>query len=211
MRIEGRRNAYERRCEKVRSHTMEGIEAMAGKLSSKHLVDPELLAALETLPTFDFSKEVLPLVRRGLDDMLAAAPVPEGLEVDVTERRITTPEGHDIGVLIYAPRGGVEVRPAVLHIHGGGYILGTARLNDISNRKLAIDARCTIISVGYRLAPETTHPGPLEDCYAALKWVHGNAESLGIDRHRIAVSGESAGGGLATLWRYSLVIAVRCR
>ncbi|WP_366919448.1 alpha/beta hydrolase [Hydrocarboniphaga sp.] len=165
-------------------------------MSSKHLVDPELLAALETLPSFTFSSEVLPLVRQGLDDMLAALPAPEGLQVDVTERRIATPQGHDIGVLIYTPSG-TGVRPAVLHMHGGGYILGRARMNDISNRMLAIDAQCVIISVDYRLAPETPHPGSLEDCYAALKWVHDNAEALGVDRRRIAVSGESAGGGLA--------------
>ncbi|MDB5968754.1 MAG: esterase [Hydrocarboniphaga sp.] len=65
-------------------------------------------------------------------------------------------------------------------------------MNDISNRMLAIDAQCVIISVDYRLAPETPHPGSLEDYYAALKWVHDNAEALGVDRRRIAVSGESA-------------------
>jgi triacylglycerol lipase len=176
---------------------MDRIEAGAGETSSKHLVDPELLAAMETLPTFAFSSEVLPFVRQGLDDMLAAVPVPSGLEVDVVERRIATPQGHDIGVLVYTPSDAGGVRPAVLHIHGGGYVLGSARMNDISNRMLAIAARSVIVSVDYRLAPETPHPGPLEDCYAALKWIYDNAEVLGVHRQRIAVSGESAGGGLA--------------
>ena len=67
----------------------------------------------------------------------------------------------------------------------------------LPNQKLAQECRAVVVSVDYRLAPETPHPGPLEDCYAALKYVHNNAASLGIDPTRIAVAGESAGGGLA--------------
>jgi triacylglycerol lipase len=87
--------------------------------------------------------------------------------------------------------------PAVLHIHGGGYVVGSAEMTDLSNRRLAADVNCAVFSVDYRLAPETPHPGPVEDCYAALKWLHGNAAVLQVDRTRIAVKGESAGGGLA--------------
>jgi acetyl esterase/lipase len=83
-----------------------------------------------------------------------------------------------------------------LHIHGGGYIIGTAKMSTRQLQK-ALDADCIVASVDYRLAPETTHPGPVEDCYEALKWLHENAASLGIDAARIAVEGESAGAGLA--------------
>jgi triacylglycerol lipase len=166
-------------------------------MPSKHLVDPELLASLAAFPPLEFTKDTLPLVRQGMDAMIAATPAPEIAGVDVEERTLTSVQGHDIGMLIYTPREPSESHPAVLHIHGGGYVLGSVRMNDISNRMLAVAARCVIVSVDYRLAPETPHPGPIEDCYAALKWLYTNADALGVDRTRIAVSGESAGGGLA--------------
>jgi acetyl esterase/lipase len=164
-------------------------------MPSKHLVDPELLAGLEAFPPLEFTKETLPLLRQGMD--AAATPAPEIGGVDVEERTLRAAQGHDVGISIYTPREPGESHPAVLHIHGGGYVLGSVRMNDISNRTLAIAARCVIVSVDYRLAPETPHPGPLEDCYAALKWLYANAATLNVDRTRIAVSGESAGGGLA--------------
>jgi acetyl esterase/lipase len=72
---------------------------------------------------------------------------------------------------------------------------------------IATDCHCVVVSVDYRLAPETRYPGSLEDNYAALKWVHAHAEELGIDRSKIAVGGESAGGGHAA----SLAIHARDR
>jgi triacylglycerol lipase len=166
-------------------------------LPSKHLVDPELLASLEAFPSLNFTKETLPLVRQGMDAMSAATPAPEIAGVDVEEMTLTTVQGHDIGISIYTPREPAESHPVVLHIHGGGYVLGSVRMNDVSNRMLAVAARCVVVSVDYRLAPETPHPGPIEDCYAALKWLYTKADALRVDRTRIAVSGESAGGGLA--------------
>ncbi|RYD93408.1 MAG: alpha/beta hydrolase, partial [Sphingomonadales bacterium] len=100
-------------------------------------------------------------------------------------------------LLVYRPAGSAAVKPGYLQIHGGGYILGTAEVSDVRNRTLAIEADCVVAAVDYRLAPETPHPGPVEDCYAGLKWLHAEAGNLGVDPARIAVGGESAGGGLA--------------
>jgi triacylglycerol lipase len=75
--------------------------------------------------------------------------------------------------------------------------MGAPELNDIYNRSFASEQSCVVVSVDYRLAPETRHPGALEDCYAALEWVYRRAAELGVDRTRIAIGGESAGGGLA--------------
>lgn len=166
-------------------------------MSSKHLIDPELVAGLELFPPFDLSADILPAMRAQMDGMTAAMPVPEGLEVDVAERTVPSATGPDVPVLVYTPRGRAMPRPGILHIHGGGYVVGSARMNDVGNRMLSHELGVVIVSVDYRLAPETPHPGPVEDCYSALKWMFGNADALGVDRKRIAVAGESAGGGLA--------------
>jgi len=90
-------------------------------------------------------------------------------------------------------------RPAILHIHGGGMISGRAKNLTPFCQDLAARFDCLVVNVDYRLSPETPFPGPLEDLYAALKWLHDDAEALGVDPSRIAVMGESAGGGLAAL------------
>jgi acetyl esterase/lipase len=98
-------------------------------------------------------------------------------------------------------------KPALLHIHGGGYILGSAHESRGIIQEIAATHNCVAVTVEYRLAPETAFPGSLEDNYAALRWMHANAKELGIDTSRIAVGGESAGGGHAA----ALAIAVRDR
>lgn len=84
----------------------------------------------------------------------------------------------------------------LLHMHGGGFVMPDPMLLP-RLQGIATDCHCVVVSVDYRLAPETRYPGSLEDNYAALKWVHAHAAELGIDRSKIAVGGESAGGGHA--------------
>jgi acetyl esterase/lipase len=110
-------------------------------------------------------------------------------------------------VFVINAAAGDRKRPAVLHIHGGGFVAGTAAEAVVPMQQVARDHDCVIVSVDYRLAPETRFPGPLEDNYAALKWLHDSAASLGVDTSRIAVMGLSAGGGLAAM----LTIAARDR
>ena len=98
-------------------------------------------------------------------------------------------------------------KPAVLHIHGGGYVMGSAGMSRRDIQELSTTHNCVAVSVDYRLAPETRFPGSLEDNYAALRWMHTNAKELGIDVKRIAIKGESAGGGHAA----GLAIAARDR
>ena len=169
-------------------------------MSFRHLVDPELLPLLEQWPTLVLSKELLPQIRAGRDQVRALAgqpPVPP--DVEVHERHVPGPPGApEVRVWVYRPQGAPPGGwPALLHIHGGGYILGSASMGDVGNRWLAQRVGCVIVSVDYRLAPETPFPGPVEDCYAALRWLHANAREWGVDTSRIAIGGESAGGGLA--------------
>ncbi|HTU04804.1 MAG TPA: alpha/beta hydrolase fold domain-containing protein [Trebonia sp.] len=102
-----------------------------------------------------------------------------------------------VPVRLHRERAVAEPRPCLISIHGGGYVIGSHLGDDGRFDRWAPALRCVGVSVGYRLAPETPFPGPLEDCYAALRWAHDNAADLGIDRGRIGIIGGSAGGGLA--------------
>ena len=111
----------------------------------------------------------------------------------------------DVVVYTVGAGHGSAPKPAVLHMHGGGYILGNAvaGLRDLQELVAALD--CVAVSVEYRLAPETRYPGALADNHAALRWLRANAGMLGVDPGRIALKGESAGGGHAA----ALAIAMR--
>lgn len=167
--------------------------------SSRHLVDPELLPILEQWPSLQLSRELLPAMRAARQQQPAGAPPPVPPDVEVFERRFPGSAGApEVRVLVYRPQGVPPGGwPALLHLHGGGYILGTPDMADVTNRWRAKTVGCVIVSVDYRLAPETPAPGSVEDAYAALRWLHANAAQLGVDARRIAIGGESAGGGLA--------------
>jgi len=95
---------------------------------------------------------------------------------------------------VYRPAVRAEPTPALLWIHGGGLVSGTARMDEATCADFARELGIVVLSVDYRLAPEYPYPTPLDDCYAALAWLHAQP---GVDHDRIAVGGASAGGGLA--------------
>ncbi len=163
----------------------------------RDMVDPSLLPGLDFMPPLDITVENLPAIRQGMEQMSAMAPEPQDSGVEWRDERIIAPAGHELLVRIYRPIDAEGELPAILHVHGGGYVVGSVTTNHLSNIELALSTSALILSVDYRLAPETVAPGAVEDCYAALQWLHDSAEQLGIDRARIAVRGESAGGGLA--------------
>ncbi len=163
----------------------------------RDLVDPSLLPGLDFMPSFDLNEESLPAIRVGMEQMSAMAPEPENSGVRWTEECITAPAGHELAVRIYTPEAAKGVLPAILHIHGGGYVMGSVTTNHNSNILLCAATDAVIVSVDYRLAPETQGTGAVEDCYAGLVWLKAEAGRLGVDATRIAIRGESAGGGLA--------------
>lgn len=95
---------------------------------------------------------------------------------------------------LFVPTGAASPRPALLWIHGGGYVMGRPEMEDGYASRIARDLDIAVLSVRYRLAPEHRAPAQLEDCHAALVWL---SEHGGVDASRIAVGGNSAGGGLA--------------
>ncbi|OBI80765.1 alpha/beta hydrolase [Mycobacterium sp. 1245805.9] len=102
--------------------------------------------------------------------------------------------GSGAGVRLFRTPGATEASPALLWIHGGGYVIGNAQQDDWLCRRFSRRLGMTVASVEYRLAPEHPYPAPLEDCYSALTWLAGLPA---VDRHRVAIAGASAGGGLA--------------
>ncbi len=156
------------------------------------LVNPELLAAIKLVPTATFSQDILAQARQSPFVPPLPPPAPA-----VAERHIPGPPGApDVHIFIIDPAPGKKDRPVFLHTHGGGYITPNPTMLPFLQR-IAMQCNCVVVSVDYRLAPETHFPGSLHDNYAALAWVHSHADSLGIDPARIAVGGESAGGGHA--------------
>jgi acetyl esterase/lipase len=120
-------------------------------------------------------------------------------DLDVEDRVIPGPPGDpDVTVRVYSPKARPAAAvPAILYIHGGGFFLGSIDSEHGGAARLAQELGIVVVSVEYRLAPEDPFPAGLEDCYAALAWLHDQADALGVDRERVAINGGSAGGGLA--------------
>ncbi|SNT53727.1 Acetyl esterase/lipase [Actinacidiphila glaucinigra] len=133
----------------------------------------------------------------------SSTPAPEeaftkGGTYAVEERTVPGPQGApDISLLICLPTAASAPTPVLYHIHGGGMMTGNMRDQVPEWLDLMQEFNAAVVSVEYRLAPETKHPGPVEDCYAGLLWTAEHAVELGIDPERIIVAGTSAGGGLA--------------
>src|SRR5487761_751414 len=144
-------------------------------MQSGDLVDSELAPLLEMFPPLVLSSAELPGLRKQIAASFPTSSPPVA-GVEVAKRRIArTPGTDDIELLIYRARGSREPLPAMLHFHGGGHIMGAPAMSHLRNCDLAIEARCVVISVDYRLAPENPFPSALDDAYSTLKWVHANA------------------------------------
>ena len=164
--------------------------------------DPAFRDILKLLPTVgDFSTaEQVREARAGHAKMFESfAKTVARSDVATEDRRVPGPAGApDVPLRIYRPKAtAAEPRPAVFEIHGGGFITGSIEMMDGWCQHVAAEADAVVVSVEYRLAPEHPFPAGLEDCYAALVWTAAEAKALGIDAARIAVAGQSAGGGLA--------------
>ena len=178
---------------------------MTGPSNTRRLVDPQLLTLLDAWPKVDLTEDMLPALRSA--DRLPMPEPSEAAGAVVLERRAVPGPDGDLDLLLYRPAATSGPVGCIFHIHGGGYVIGAVDAQEAQHREMVARLNCVLVTVDYRLAPETVFPGALEDCHAALAWVFAQAEALNVDSRRIGVMGESAGGGLAA----SLALLVRDR
>lgn len=171
---------------------------MIATVDVKSLLDPDIAAVLGALPIdvgallASLSDETVAEVRATMSMM----PMPELSDrVERTDHLVDAAAG--VVVRVHRPVGVDGDLPCVYWMHGGGLVLGSHEQDDARFDRWCTLFGCVGVSVEYRLAPETPYPGPLDDCYAGLRWVHDNANEIGVDRSRIGIGGNSAGGNLA--------------
>ncbi|MEY2569758.1 MAG: hypothetical protein QOE63_108 [Acidimicrobiaceae bacterium] len=164
---------------------------MTSTRQPKELLDSELASLIEPFAWITYNDETIPEMRQLLGE---AAPESTGA---VERSDVIVAADLDIVVRVHRPWEVAADAPAILSMHGGGYVIGNRNLDDQRLERMCSTLGCIGFSVEYRLAPEHPYPAPLEDCYTALRWLFEHADDLGVDRSRIGVTGVSAGGGLA--------------
>jgi triacylglycerol lipase len=162
-------------------------------MTTRHLVDPDFLPLIDLLPNNQFTREDLPAIRIESENRFAFIGAPP----IAPEVKVIAGEGGPLEVYWYDPAPGETGRPVLLHIHGGGMVIGSAKSMQQAPSGMAAALGIPVASVEYRLAPDHPFPAPQRDCYTALTWLAAHADELGVDAARIGITGESAGGGLA--------------
>jgi acetyl esterase/lipase len=172
--------------------------------TSKYNYDPEFLPLLPSLPAIsglDDPKAVaaMRVVRESGGGFPGITPPPPREDVARRDLRVPGRAGDpEVPIRIYTPKAtSSELRACVFEIHGGGFLFGNIAMMDPWCDAVAGNLGAVVVSVEYRLAPEHPFPAGVEDCYAALCWTAEHAKELGVDPGRIAIAGQSAGGGLA--------------
>jgi acetyl esterase len=143
-------------------------------------------------------EEMTPAEAREQMEATARARKAEPLRIAKVEERLVPGPGA-IRLRLYRPLQTTAPMPAIVYCHGGGHVIGSLDTHDFVARNLCGGTGAMVASVDYRMGPEHKFPAAVDDCFAALQWVHANAASLGADPDRIGVHGDSAGGNLAAV------------
>jgi acetyl esterase/lipase len=160
-------------------------------------LDQDLAEVRERFPSLGFDLRDLAGSRTILKKLAERARIRDTSSIAVEEFAITHPEDSTtLNLKSFRPLTGSTEKPALLWIHGGGYVMGSAGDTDQTLAQIALETDCTVFSVDYRLAPEHAYPAALDDCFDCLLWLQKHANQLKIDPARIAIGGASAGAGL---------------
>ncbi|HEY1630884.1 MAG TPA: alpha/beta hydrolase [Rhizomicrobium sp.] len=165
-------------------------------------LDPLVKGFLDQMASVPGPKmwEVPPAVARETFNAMMQLVGPKDVPIGKVQNLTMPGPGGDIALRSYVPVAAKgEALPTLVFFHGGGFVIGNIESHDGLCRMLANEAGVRVISVAYRLSPEHKFPAAVEDAFAAVDWIENNAASLGVDANRIAVGGDSAGGGLAAV------------
>ncbi len=177
-------------------------------LNTLHLVDPELLPILANSAPLALTPETIVALRQQRQDAaVKQVQSYRDLGLHIHEQQIEFPDRPPVRVCVITSVTAAEKRMGILHIHGGGHLFGSPEQSLSLTSATALRQNCVVVSVDYRLAPETVFPGSLQDGYAVLNWMVSQADRLGIDPAHIGLMGDSAGAGLAA----SLALLARDR
>lgn len=170
------------------------VKGTARRRAAIGRVAADLRSPVLLVPFAVANERVLGVVR----SVGARADTPAVAGIEVSERIAPGSGGApDARVLLYEPPGRARPSGALLWIHGGGLVMGRPEQANTWCSSVAAELGILVVSIDYRLAPEHPFPAGLTDCVTALRWLHDQAADLGVDPERIAVGGDSAGGGLA--------------
>lgn len=165
-------------------------------------LDPQAKAILDQIAASPLPRmhQVPAAVARQMFEISCKLLDAKDLPIGKVEDRTIPGPGGDLPIRIYTPVAPpAGPLPVLLFFHGGGFVVGSIDTHDAPCRLLANEAKCLVVSVDYRLAPEYPFPAAIEDCLAAVNWVARNGGEIGADVTRIAVGGDSAGGNLSAV------------
>jgi acetyl esterase/lipase len=163
----------------------------------KPALEPEAQEIVDATSTPPFVYQLSTDAARAVLDDLQSAPIDK---LDVDEEWLTVPaEVGDVRVRIVRPQGSIGTLPAILYMHGGGWVLGNAGTHDRLVRELAVGARAAVLFVEYTRSPEAHHPVAIEQGYAVAQWIVAEGGDHGLDASRLVVAGDSVGGNMAAV------------
>jgi acetyl esterase len=161
---------------------------------NQHTLEPAAQEIADATSKPPFLYELGPEGARKVLDDIQAAPI---AKPDIDETWITVPaEVGDVRVRIVKPVGPAALLPAVLYVHGGGWVLGNAGTHDRLVRELAVGTNAAVVFVEYDRSPEEQYPVAIEQAYATARWIAHDGHSRGLDASRLAVAGDSVGGNM---------------
>jgi acetyl esterase/lipase len=158
-------------------------------------IHPELQQIAKNSPKINFNETTVWLINFIMSSV-PAPKTPQDIFVENISIR-SQDERTKIRLRIYKPKSVATPTPILIWLHGGGYVIGNPEMDDPKCAELVPELGISIVSVDYRRAPKHPFPAGLEDGYSAMKWVMSHSQQLGVDVNRLAIGGESSGGGLA--------------
>lgn len=164
-------------------------------MSTHVQLEPEAEAFVKETANPPYLFDLGPEKGRKAVDEAQSGPVTKH-DVQIEDRTIPGGPGGDVSVRILWPEKAPQLLPAIVYIHGAGWVFGNAHTHDRLVRELAVGAHAAVVFVNYSLSPEARYPTAIEECYAVVKWVAERGSDYGLDANRLVVAGDSVGGNM---------------